>query len=131
MSSKEYHREWQKKNRHNCLDCGAIIGYAAERCKKCFGRGALAHRWKGGRTVNTNGYVMVSAPSHPNANRGGYVLEHRLIMEKHMGRTLLPTEVVHHINGEREDNRIENLMLFSSRGEHFSFHHKERRKPCQ
>jgi hypothetical protein len=43
-------------------------------------------------------------------------------MEAHMGRTLLPTEVVHHVNSILDDNRIENLMLFSTSGEHRAYH---------
>lgn len=75
--------------------------------------------WKGGRHKNQSGYVMVYSPEHPRAN-GKYVLEHRLVMEKALGRYLLPGEVVHHENGVKDDNRIENLRLFSSNGEHLS-----------
>ena len=85
--------------------------------------------WKGGRRkVNREGYILVYCPSHPYAGWGGMVLEHRLVMERHIGRTLMPAEVVHHINGNRSDNRIENLMLFSGQNDHTSFHH-EARKP--
>jgi hypothetical protein len=88
-------------------------------------RGAKNPSWKGGRKL-LRGYVQLLCPDHPFADSKGYVLEHRLVMEAHMGRTLLPTEVVHHINGVRDDNRIENLMLFSSVAEHASLHMKER-----
>lgn len=73
----------------------------------------------------TNGYFMVKSPSHPHADKQGYVLEHRLVMEAHIGRTLLQTEVVHHINGIKTDNRIENLMLFDNNGSHIKYHRRE------
>jgi len=79
--------------------------------------------WKGGRFFNGEGYVRIYRPNHPFATKAGYVLEHRLVMETHLGRTLLPSEVVHHINGVVDDNRIENLMLFSSKVVH-TVHHK-------
>lgn len=73
---------------------------------------------KGYRTC-TRGYIKVMAPeSHPHADKDGYVLEHRLVMEKILGRFLEPREVVHHINGIRNDNRPENLQLRESREAH-------------
>lgn len=67
---------------------------------------------------------MELCPNHPHADNKGYVPQHRLRMEAHLGRTLLLTEIIHHINGIRDDNRIENLMLFPGRGTHTNYHKK-------
>lgn len=61
-----------------------------------------------------NGYLLAWVPDHPFANRNR-VVEHRLVMEAHLGRLLFPGETVHHKNGVRDDNRIENLELFSGK----------------
>lgn len=80
--------------------------------------GSLNPAWKGGRSIDKNGYVLVQAPGHPYANSGGYVREHRLIMEAKLGRYLLPTEVVHHPGRDHADNDPDKLELFSSNAEH-------------
>ena len=85
-------------------------------------KGKKSNNWKGGKSIKKDGgYILIWCPTHPHA-KSGYVLEHRLIMEKHLGRTLLPTEIVHHINQDHADNRIENLMLFENSGIHRNFH---------
>lgn len=84
-------------------------------------KGKISNNWKGGKTKRKDGYIYIWCPTHPNA-KNGYVSEHRLIMEKHIGRTLLPTEIVHHINQNHSDNKIENLMLFENSGKHRNFH---------
>ncbi len=75
------------------------------------GKGELNHRWKGGRNIGSDGYVMVYCPEHPNSIGGNYVAEHRLVMEKKIGRYLSSNEIVHHLNGIRDDNRTENLEI--------------------
>lgn len=84
--------------------------------------------WKGGKEKTSDGYIGILCRTHPHVDVRGYVMEHRLIMESYIGRVLLPTEIVHHINGIRHDNRIENLMLFSSNGQHQKFHNKQRKE---
>ncbi|MEX0881318.1 MAG: HNH endonuclease, partial [Candidatus Saccharimonadales bacterium] len=61
--------------------------------------------WKGGREITKNGYVVLWL------SRREKILEHRLVMEKHLDRKLRRSEVIHHINGNNADNRIENLEL--------------------
>ncbi len=80
--------------------------------------------WKGGRILNINGYYMLRVPNYPYHHSGNYVLEHRLIMEQHLGRLLEKDEDVHHINGDIHDNHIENLKVLSHK-EHRSQHWKQ------
>lgn len=67
------------------------------------------------------GRLGVWVPDHPKANSRGYVLLARWIMEQHIGRYLTEFEQVHHINGVKNDDRLENLMIVT-RGEHFDIH---------
>lgn len=79
--------------------------------------GQNAPGWKGGRISDGRGYVKILIPDHPEADRDGYVREHRYVWEIANARRLNPGEVVHHINGIKNDNRIENLVMLT-RGEH-------------
>ena len=81
--------------------------------------------WKGGRYKHDKGYVYVLKPDHPYTSSKGYVFEHRLVMEQHLGRYLIPNiDDIHHINGIKNDNRIENLQLFEH-GTHSSLTHRK------
>lgn len=118
----------------DCLVCGTHFERYVEPSKlasgkakgiycsrKCKGKALSRDKhplWKGGRILEVDGYVMLHQPDHPHANNKGYVFEHRLVMEAHLGRILEPAEVVHHKNDVRSDNRIENLHLYPSNAEH-------------
>lgn len=78
--------------------------------------------WKGGKRM-LNGYVGIYCPGYP-GKRYPYVLEHRLVMEKHLGRYLKPNEIVHHRNGIKDDNRLENLVMLIV-NKHNSQHRKK------
>ncbi len=85
-------------------------------------------KWKGGTYIHGDGYNMVYLDSNdfffPMISGNNHVLEHRLVMAKHLGRCLQTFERVHHKNGNRQDNRIENLELIGSQGEHSLSHSK-------
>lgn len=91
-------------------------------------RKRMAHKginhpaWKGGKFKNSTKYTEIYAPEHPNCTKQGYMLEHRLLMEKHLNRYLTKEEIVHHINEDRSDNRIENLQLCANHSEHMKLH---------
>ena len=84
--------------------------------------GYNSSNWKGGRMKNKKGHVLVLRKGHPMADTRGYILEHRLVMAEHLGRILNPDEIVHHKNGIKDDNRIENLEIMTN-GEHTKLHH--------
>lgn len=86
--------------------------------KSGYNKGSANSNWKGGWYIDTEGYKHIWKPDHPYATKHGYVLEHRLIVEVREGRYLRPNEEVHHINGIKNDNRSENLMLFENKVAH-------------
>jgi hypothetical protein len=99
--------------RHCSRECGIRAAYDKPEVRGKF-KGAKSHLWKGGKRVTPKGYVVVHCPDHHSIKFGDrrYVLEHRLVMEEHLSRPLEANEFVHHKNGIRHDNRIENLELW-------------------
>jgi len=131
-----------------CIDCGKGVSFYSIRCKSCenktrkqskktrikcavaktgnlnpnYGkRKSEMSSWKGGKIIR-GGYIYIYCIDHPYKVWGRYVLEHRLVMEKHIRRYLKPEEIVHHINGIKDDNRIENLKLCKNESEHSKIH---------
>jgi hypothetical protein len=84
--------------------------------------GAKCHKWKGGLKQMGSGYVGIKLHPddffYPMTGKAGYVMEHRLVMAKHLNRCLLKWEIVHHKNGIRSDNRLENLSLVKCQTDH-------------
>lgn len=84
-------------------------------------RGDRNYFWSGGKVFDKDGYVLIKQNDHPFKNARGYVQEHRLVMERMIGRYITKNEVIHHVNRIKDDNRIENLMLFESHSKHITF----------
>jgi hypothetical protein len=112
-----------------CIDCGKerwvpfIKGRAQNKyCKRCMHRGNRNYNWKGGKAPRPDGYIEVwVSPKDffaPMSGRRGFTLEHRLVMARHLGRFLQSWEIVHHKNGNRADNRIENLEILKCQSDH-------------
>ena len=84
--------------------------------------------WKGGVHNRSDGYVLIRIGVIPRKNKGTrYRLQHRIVMEQHLGRTLLRSEIIHHINGIKNDNRIENLKVMTQ-AEHAKQDYELRKK---
>ncbi len=112
------------------IKCRALASkYCKICCKGARYKGKLNGNWKGGYKY-CNGYKLIYKPEHLNAKKN-YVSEHRYVMEKYLKRLLKQEEQVHHINMIKDDNRIENLRLYSSNSEHIKNEHMEITKKAQ
>jgi len=132
---------------HACVDCGKVRKVQfrkgepiSQRCHPCGARHRASSkpmswnnreghpRWRGGRHVTSDGYVQIVVglddPMLVMADDRGRVYEHRLVMARSLGRPLSSTEIVHHRNGDKQDNRRENLTL-TTRRQHSADHHRE------
>lgn len=124
--------------KHICKECDVAF-YSKQKISNyctlsCSGKNAARHiknhrgntnsgskhwNWKGGFNYSSQGYIQVNVGIRKRK------LQHRLVMEKHLGRELLKSEQVHHINGDKTDNRIENLQVLSA-SEHTKLHLERR-----
>ena len=83
--------------------------------------GSKHPRWKGGKHINTQGYILIYTPNHPFCDKNNCVREHRLVIEQQISRYLTPKETVHHL-GEKHDNKHNMLMAFINDSAHQRFH---------
>ena len=83
--------------------------------------------WNGGKVTTYKGYVQILCPGHHRADTSGYVMEHILVFEKATGLQVPRNCVIHHLNGDKKDNRIENLCLME-RGAHTILHHTGKKR---
>lgn len=141
--SKQCYDRWQRRNRSAkvCTVCGIqfwlkpsqvahVTGrFCSRKCESASRiKRPLAREYNGRPAALDNaGYVRVFEPSHPKAMNGGWAFEHRLIVEKQLGRQLAPDEHVHHVNGKKDDNRPENLVVLGH-SEHSTLTGNERQK---
>jgi len=92
------------------------------------------NQWNGGKVKvyshasqnKTNHYIKVKMSTHPFSDIQGYIMQHRLVMEAYIGRYLNKEEIIHHINGNKSDNRIENLLITNNH-EHLQYHSQLRK----
>lgn len=109
-----------KKEYKNINNLGRTTYYCSRQCyytsKKGNSKKGFRYSW---------GYKYLFMPNHPFANDGKYVAEHRLVIEKNIKRYLTNKEIVHHINGNKLDNNIKNLVLIT-RQKHGSIHNTSR-----
>lgn len=94
-------------------------------------RGEWNRAWAGGGHPQRRRYTEVPAHEHPLAKSNGWMKEHRLVMEKKIGRPLKPGEVVHHIDGDVTNNHPDNLLLFPDNESHLRFHQEQRQASYQ
>lgn len=112
-----------QESRQPCAcGCGRYPRGAQSRFLRGHDAGPNSPHWKGGRRINSGGYVLVWAPDHHRADTRRQALEHLLVAEEALGHALPARAEVHHINGVRHDNRPSNLVICEDAAYHMLLH---------
>lgn len=110
------------RGKYCSVECSKVQMFKnLEKGKKFLFEKGCKHGWLPLRIVHS-GYILSFYPEHPFVSKRGYVREHRLIMEAHLGRFLQKNEIVHHKNENKLDNRVENLEVMTHQA-HMKLHH--------
>ena len=115
--TKRHGIKWKDYDRIEAVKAGLRKTYPRGRF------GPESSNWKGGKILGGNKckYIQIYQPDHPYSTKDGYVMEHRLVAEKHIGRYLEPSEIVHHMDGNGHNNDWENLLV-TTKKQHFKDH---------
>lgn len=123
LCSEEWQPYWIQNSGSEYRPGQKIVNKTLRKHMTLRSRGAPGSRngsWKGGRRIDKGGYILVYKPDHPHAASNGCVREHRLVAESTLGRYLLPSEVVHHIDDDPANNHPDNLMVYETNAVHIS-----------
>lgn len=126
-------REMALSGRYSLTQIGKVIGTTRHRVKEYIEKHHIPNlgfpmsrpmernsHWKGGEMIDKDGYVLVKTHDHPSRDTHNYIRKHRLVMEQSLGRYLLPGEVVHHLDGDKQNNTIDNLRLYAHNSDHLA-----------
>ena len=121
-----------KKVSRKCLLCNKKFLVKRYKVKEghgkfCSNSCSTKFRWGKNGRKSQRGYTLILLPSHPKKDRSGYVREHRIIIENILGRLLQSNEQVHHVNGNKSDNRIKNLIVLNSNSAHMRYHNSPKK----
>jgi hypothetical protein len=95
----------------HCIKRGSALIIGGVKSCGCLARGSMSSSYKNGTSRSSGGYLLIKDKRHPNADSTGMIMQHIKVMSDYLGRPLKKNEIVHHKNGIRNDNRIENLEL--------------------
>jgi len=128
----KHSKAYEDSHKHHCPVCGKMIVRRSEFCVKHRRTyiGKDNPNWKGGRIKNRDGYILLSLRDHPRANARHQVFEHIVIWEKAHGPTPKRWQI-HHINGVKDDNRLENLIALPPKSHHHNSPLRKQLKTAQ